>query len=150
MIRRKDLYFSYWKDLKAHIDENGLDWVFSSFEADSEAVVRIGAPKCKVTLSLAGGTMRSPVSRVAAGFWIPDSREDFDILKASRARIEAAMGKALEWDMRPGRKSAWVRVAASLDIARPADRAGSLVWFAEKATQLRDICYGCLAEAGRG
>jgi len=131
------MYETYWRELKFFVDELGLDWVFSSFEDESQAVVRIGAPKYKICLSLLDPHSRN----ISAGFWIPDSREDFAKLKAQQSRIEAEMGKQLVWDSKPGRKSSWIRITAAMDIAQEANWPASFEWFAMNAGKIRDVCH---------
>ena len=143
--RSREIYLEYWKRLKAFVDEQGLDWKFSSLEGESEIVVKIGPvhEKRKITLSLISGSA-SQRPQISAGFWIPDSREDFELLKSNRARIEAEMGKPLVWDSKPGRKSSWVRVTTFLDLSKKENWSASFAWFAENAGKIRDACGGYL------
>ena len=83
MAHTKQIYLAYWKQLKLFIDERGLDWKFRSLEGESEVVVKIGSPKYKICLSLLGADSKNPRPCIAAGFWIPDSKEAFSILKMS-------------------------------------------------------------------
>jgi hypothetical protein len=140
----KQRYLAYWKQLKLFVEDRGLDWKFSSFAGDSEWVVRIGSPKQKICLSLNAPDGRNPRPTISAGFWIPDSRADFARLKARRVEIESAMGQPLQWDSRPGRKSAWVRVAVNRDLADEKDWPASFEWFAEYAGRIRDVCHKSL------
>lgn len=141
MTQSKQIYLAYWKQLKLFIDERGLDWKFSSLEGESEAVVKIGSPKYKICLSLIGADSKNPRPLIAAGFWIPDSKEAFAMLKAKRVEIEAEMGKSLVWDSRPGRKSSWVRVTVGMDLSNEKDWPASFEWFAGNAGKIRDVCH---------
>ena len=140
MAHTKQIYMSYWKQLKAFIDDRGLDWTFPSFDGVNETVVKIGTPKYKVCLTLIGADARHPKNMIAAGFWIPDSKETYDLLKAHRMPIEADMGKRLEWDSLPGRKSCWVRVSVVMDLSNIKNWPVSFEWFAQNAEKLRDTC----------
>ena len=141
MVNSKQVYLSYWRQLKLFIDEQGLDWVFSSFEGESGAVVRIGAPKYKICLELTGTEVKDPKNLISAGFWIPDSHADFEKLRARRLEVEAAVGKRLIWDSRTGRKSCWIRVAVVMDLAQEKNWPASFAWFAGNAGKIRDVCH---------
>jgi hypothetical protein len=141
----KKIYLAYWRQLKLFVEEQGLDWTFSSFEGESEAIVKVGSPKHRIGLSLIGADSKNPRPLISAGFWIPDSREAFALLKAKRAEIEAEMGKSLVWDSKPGRKSCWVRVTVGLDLSNEKNWPASFEWFAENAGKIRDVCDKALA-----
>jgi hypothetical protein len=145
MATTKQIYLEYWKQLKFFIDEQGLDWKFYSLEGESEAVVKIGSPKYKICLSLLGADSKNPKPLIAAGFWIPDSKEDFAKLKGQRGQMEAEMEKALVWDIRPGRKSSWIRITGGMDLSDEKNWPASFEWFAENATRIRDVCHDHLA-----
>ena len=136
MKHAKQFYLAYWKQLKFFVDEQGLDWTFSSFEGESQAVVRIGSPKRKICLSL----LDPGSGHISAGFWIPDSPEEFALLKAGQAGIEAEMGKPLVWDSKPLRKSSWVRITAAIDLSHEGNWPESFEWFARNAQKIRDVC----------
>ncbi|MBF0485396.1 MAG: DUF4268 domain-containing protein [Candidatus Omnitrophica bacterium] len=140
MAQLKQIYLAYWRQLKFFVDEQGLDWKFSSFEGEGEAVVKIGDPKRKICLSLNGSDGKKPQPVLSAGFWIPDSREEYMTLKAKRAQIEAEMGKSLVWDMRPGRKSSWVWITIGMDLSNEKNWPSSFEWFAQNAQKIRDVC----------
>ena len=95
---------------------------------------------------MVGTDSRSPRTSIVAGFWIPDSREAFALLKSKRVEIEAEMGKCLVWDSKPGRKSSWVRITAHMDIAQEKNWPASFEWFAENAQKIRDVCDRSLNE----
>ncbi|MBF0618944.1 MAG: DUF4268 domain-containing protein [Candidatus Omnitrophica bacterium] len=141
MAHAKQIYLTYWRELKLFIDDRGLDWTFSSFEGENEAVVKIGSPGCKICLSLIGADTKNPKNLIMASFWIPDSKELFERLKANRIKVEAEMGKALVWDSQPGRKSCWVRIKSVMDLSDPKNWPLSFEWFAENAQKIRDICH---------
>ncbi|NTV29248.1 MAG: DUF4268 domain-containing protein [Candidatus Omnitrophica bacterium] len=138
MSRAKQVYLNYWKQLKFFVDELGLDWTFSSFEAESQIVVKIGAPKHKICLSLQGPDGKG-VRSISAGFWIPDSRETFARLQARSKELAAEIGQPLWWDSRPGRKSCWIWVTVSMDLSQEKNWPASFEWFAKNATRLRDV-----------
>jgi hypothetical protein len=141
----KQIYLAYWRQLKLFVDEQGLDWTFSSFEGESQSVVKIGSPKHKVCLSLNPPDGRNPRPAISAAFWIPDSHESFARLKAKRVAIEAEMGQPLQWDSKYGRKSCWVRVTANMDLSNEKDWPASFEWFAVNAGKIRDACARGLA-----
>jgi hypothetical protein len=144
MKNTRQIYKTYWKQLKLFIDDRGQDWTFPSFEGESEMVVKIGMPKLKVCLALIGADAKNPKNLIAAGFWLPDSKDSFDHLKANRMQIESKMGKLLEWDNIPGRKSSWVRVKTVMDLSNEKNWPSSFEWFAQNAEKIRDVCYNCL------
>ncbi len=144
MLQRDQIYLSYWKQLKAFVDDQGLHWRFYSFEPVSEITVKVGSPHQKICLSLIGRDNKTPRKSIAASLWIQDSREDFEMLKSKRVSIEAEMGRPLVWDSRPGRKSCWVRCVVPMDLSREKDWPVSFQWFAEYAQKLRDVCHGYL------
>lgn len=145
MATSKQMYLAYWKQLKLFIEDRGLDWKFRSLEGESEEVVKIGSPKHKITLSLMGTDSKNPRPCIAAGFWIPDSREAFALLKSKRAELETEMGQSLVWDSKPGRKSCWVWVRVAMDLSDEKDWPASFEWFAENAGKIRDACDKVLA-----
>jgi hypothetical protein len=145
MTPSKQIYLAYWKQLKFFVDEQGLDWKFSSFEGESQAVVKIGSPKHKICLSLNASDGRNARPSISAAFWIPDSHESFAWLKAKRVGIEAEMGQPLQWDCKPGRKSCWIRVTANMDLSQEKDWPASFEWFALNAGKIRDVCHRGLA-----
>jgi hypothetical protein len=145
-LKPKQIYLAYWKQLKLFVDEQGLDWEFSSFRPESEAVVKVGSPGYKVALSLIGADSKHPRKAVSASFWIPDSREAFVMLKSKRMAIEAEMGQPLVWDSQHGRKSCWIRIVANLDLADEKNWPASFEWFALNAGKLRDVCHRHLFE----
>ncbi len=148
MKASKQIYLTYWKQLKLFIDERGLDWRFYSFEGESETVVKIGSPHHKICLSLIGTDSKHPRPFISASFWIPDSKEAFATLQAKRVEIEAEMGKALIWDSRPGRKSCWIRMMMAMDLSQEKNWPVSFEWFAENAGKLRDVCHRHLTLRG--
>ncbi|MBF0569424.1 MAG: DUF4268 domain-containing protein [Candidatus Omnitrophica bacterium] len=141
MRSSKQTYLAYWKQLKLFIDESGLAWRFYSFEGEAEAVVKIGTPHHKICLSLVGADSRNPRPSIAASFWIPDSREDFELLRGKRAEIEVEAGKPLVWDCKHGRKSCWIRLMTAMDLSQEKNWPASFEWFAENAQKLRDVCH---------
>ena len=145
MKNLKNTYLSYWKQLKFFVDEKRLDWVFSSLEGEPLAVVRIGAPKYKISLALNGANTKSPHYSLSAGFWIPDSKEAFELLRSRSALVEADMGKSLVWDMKHGRKSCWIWITVGMDITHEKTWPASFEWFADKAQKIRDVCHHHLA-----
>ncbi len=140
MASSKQIFLAYWKQLKFFVDESGLDWTFSSFEGESEAVVKIGSPKYKICLSLNGADSKNP-KNVSASFWIPDSKEMFAMLKSKRVAIEVEMGKPLVWDSKLGRKSCWIRIVAGMDLSHEKNWPASFEWFAQNAQKIRDVCH---------
>ena len=141
MTKAKQNYLEYWRRLKLFVAEMGLDWRFYSFEGESEAIVKVGSPKYKICLSLIGADSKNPRPLLSAGFWIPDSKEAFAMLKAKRAEIETEMGKSLVWDSKPGRKSCWIRVTVGMDLSDEKSWPASFEWFAENAGKIRDVCH---------
>jgi len=141
MYKSKQIYLEYWKQLKQYVDEQGLDWKFYSFEGESETVVKIGSPRYKICLALIAADSKHPRPLISAGFWIPDSREAFLLLRSQRTQIETAMGKPLVWDSQPGRKSSWVRITTVMDLSDEKSWPASFAWFAENAEKIRDVCH---------
>lgn len=144
MPTTKQIYLSYWKQLKDYIQDQGLDWKFPSFEGTPEMVVKIGGlhDKHKVTLTLVGPTEKYKQPSISAGFWIPDSKETFDFLKSKREEIEKELGtKSIIWDERHGRKSRWVTLRIAMDLSKEENWPVSFQWFAENAEK---ICAACL------
>ena len=141
MANLKQTYLAYWKQLKFYIDELGLNWTFSSFEGENQIVIKVGSPKYKITLCLNGANNKCPHYSLSAGFWIPDSKEAFTLLKSRGDKLEAEMGKSLMWDMKPGRKSCWIWIAVGMDISNEKNWPASFEWFADKAQKIRDVCH---------
>lgn len=141
MAQSKQSNLAYWKQLKFFVDEQSLDWTFTSLEGEVTAVVGIGSPEHRMTLSLNDQYNKDMRTAIAAGFWIPDSKEAFSYLKDQRGLIEAEMGKALVWDSKSGRKSSWIWVKTNIDLAHEKNWPVSFEWFALNATRLRDVCY---------
>ena len=141
MTSLKQIYLTYWKQLKLFVDEMGLDWRFYSLEGEAQAIVKIGSPHHKICLSLIGTDSKNPRPFISASFWIPDSREAFEMLQAKRAQIEAEMGKSLVWDSKPGRKSRWIRIMVGMDLSHEKNWPASFEWFAQNAGKIRDVCH---------
>ena len=141
MAQSKQNNLAYWKQLKFYVDEQNLDWTFTSLGGDALAVVGIGSPEHRMHLSLNDMYSKNARTVIAAGFWIPDSKEAFSYLKDKRGLIEAEMGKALVWDSKPGRKSSWIWVKTNFDLSHQKNWPASIEWFAVNATKLRDVCW---------
>jgi hypothetical protein len=141
MKKAKQTYLEYWKQLKLLVDDMGLDWTFASFEGESLIVVRIGSPKYKICLGLNGANSKAPHYSLSAGFWIPDAKEAYTVLRSRSSLVEAEMGKALIWDMKPGRKSCWIWITVGMDISSEKSWPASFEWFADKAQKIRDVCH---------
>jgi len=145
MTQLKETYLEFWAQLETFIGNKGLDWQLATPKGHNDSNVKIGSSKYRICLTLNSISSKNFHSFLSASFWIPNSKETFELLKSKKVEIEAEMEKSLIWDDKPGKKASSIWITAPIDFSNKKNWPQAFEWFANNAPRISNACNKHLA-----
>lgn len=132
----KTKQFEFWQQLKDFASDKYAELKLRSPRPQHWYDVSIGRSDCHLSL-----IVDSQENKVRCELYIPDSKDLYKSLLASKAQVEKELGlkETVDWQDLPGKKASRIRVLHDFDFANASTWNSAFQWLSETAVRFKQV-----------